>query len=121
MTDSNVGYYIKYDCNREGRGKKGPKSSDIMYSLNAVGCTKCKQASFVRREHRKNESCCSVVLFAFFLRFPAPSSLVQIRLRIKTKQDATFAKAEAQQPLVSNKASSNSFFLWTKYVEDIMP
>ena len=30
--------------------------------------------------HRKIESCCSVVLFAFFVRFPAPSSLVQIRL-----------------------------------------
>merc|ERR1712115_605130 len=60
--------------------------------------------------HRKIESCCSVVLFAFFLRFPAPSSLVQIRLRIKTKQDATLAQVAAQQPLVSNKASSNSFF-----------
>ena len=64
-------------------------------------------------EHRKIESCCSVVLFAFFLRFPAPSSLVQIRLRIKTKQDATLAQVAAQQPLVSNKASSNSFFLWS--------
>ena len=42
-------------------------------------------------EHRKIELCCSVVLFAFFPRFPAPSSLVQIQLRIKTQHNSVLS------------------------------
>ena len=42
-------------------------------------------------QHRLNDLGCSVVLFGPKGCFPAPHSLVQRRLRIKTKQDATLS------------------------------